>query len=87
MMIRTPVTSLYPEIDIATKITSDESDVWPFLSARSVSQLLWPLNNAGTTEIKKGLTDAKFYVRLSKNEVEEKQRIVISLEDNGPRLV
>ena len=85
-MIQMPITSLYPEVDIATKITSDESDVWPFLSARSLSQLLWPLNNAGTMEIKRGLADERFYVRLSKSEGEEKQRIVISLEDNGPRL-
>ena len=86
MLIQTPNTSLYPEIDIASKLGTEKGyEATPFMEPRSLTQLLWPLSNAGTLEIRRRLTGQRFFVRFSdSNEYqEESKRVVITLQENG----
>ena len=77
--VQTPNSSLFPEIDIASKATDAPKSQYPLLSpsssygysgssplvqnANSFSSLVAPLNNAGSVEIRKKLANARFYVR------------------------
>ena len=84
MFIQTPNTSLFPEIDIASKIvTEDGYEPHPFLAASSFTQLLWPLSNAGSVEIRRRLAATRFFVRLSDKDVEGNRRVVLILQENG----
>ena len=86
MLIQTPNTSLFPEIDIAAKLGTEEGyEATPFMEPRSLTQLLWPLNNAGSLEIRRRLTGQRFFVRFSHANVfqDESKRVVITLQENG----
>ena len=86
MLIQTPNTSLFPEIDIAAKLGTEQGyEATPFLEPRSLAQLLWPLSNAGSLEIRRRLTGQRFFVRFADtNELqEESKRVVIMLQENG----
>jgi len=79
LYIQTPNSSLFPEIDIASKATDISTSQYPILSpsstyshtgsyplvqnANSFSRLVSQLNNAGSIEIRKKLANARFYVR------------------------
>ena len=86
MFIQTPNTSLFPEIDIAAKLGTEKGyEATPFMEPRSLTQLLWPLSNAGSLEIRRRLTGQRFFVRFSdSNEYQEDtNRVVIMLQENG----
>jgi hypothetical protein len=84
MQIQTPNFSLYPEIDIAARVTGEKGyDPAPFFSPRSFAQLLWPLRNAGSAEVRRRLALTKFFVRFSTNEYDGTRGVVLTLEDNG----
>ena len=88
MTVQVANTSLYPEVDIASKIPTEEKhEIEPFASPYNLSQLFWPLNNAVSTQIRRRLTATRFYVRFSENNYEEPRRVILTLEDNGLRLV
>ena len=86
MFIQTPNTSLFPEVDIASKLGTEKGyEATPFMEPRSLTQLLWPLSNAGTLEIRRRLIGQRFFVRFSDtNEYqEERKRVIITLQENG----
>lgn len=86
MVVQTPNTSLFPEVDIAAKLgTENGYEATPFMEPRSLSQLLWPLSNAGSLEIRRRLTGQRFFVRFSDTSEyqEEGKRVVIMLQENG----
>ena len=89
MFIQTPNTSLFPEIDIAAKLSSENGhEATPFMEPRTLTQLLWPLSNAGSLEVRRRLVGQRFFVRFSdSNEYqEERRRVVMMLQDNGMSL-
>jgi len=79
LYVQTPNSSLFPEMDIASKATDMPSSQYPILSpsstinstgsyslvhnGNSFSKLISPLNNAGSVQIRKKLANARFYVR------------------------
>ena len=88
MFIQTPNTSLFPEIDIASKTAADVNHgETPYFedTPRTVSQLLWPLSNACSIEIRRRLRAKRFFVRLLDNESQDggTKNVVIKLQDNG----
>ena len=81
----TPGTSLFPEIDFASKVTSEDKTL--ALAFRSaLPAFLSGLSMAGTFEIKKALERVKFYVHMNLN-VEDPvpgrsmRRSVIEIDD------
>lgn len=85
MLIQTPNTSLFPEIDIASKITTDgtiEAE-----APGSLPEILWPLSNAGSIVIRRALEGIRFFVRFADNELFQedgsRRRVVIKSRDNG----
>ena len=87
MMVQTPNTSLFPEIDIASKLVTDTPNERHYLedTPRSLAQLLWPLSNASSMEVRRRLSPTRLFVRFSDNEFQDdgNKRVIIKLEDNG----
>jgi hypothetical protein len=84
MRVQTPNTSLYPEIDFASKVVADDSlETTPFAPLTSVSQLLSPLNNATSVEVRRRLNLRRFFTRFSANPFDGQRKVVLTLEDNG----
>jgi hypothetical protein len=87
MIIQTPNTSLFPEVDIASKLATDTPNERHYLedTPRSLAQLLWPLSNANSMEVRRRLSPTRFFVRFSDNEFQDdgNKRVIIKLEDNG----
>lgn len=87
LRIQTPSSSLYPEIDIASKIATEDSyKANPFAPTQSLAQLLWPLSNSESLGIRRRLALSRFFVRLSDNEYEGSRRVVLTLQENDMRL-
>ena len=85
-MVRiTPTTSLFPEIDFASKVARSPgatSSVYPQPgSCGSLPNVLSRLSNANSYAIRKGLTPSKFYVRAETWDVEGDRPI--STMDDG----
>jgi hypothetical protein len=87
MFIQTPNTSLFPEIDLASKTAADvnHGEALYFEDPRTVSQLLWPLSNSYSIEIRRRLRARRFFVRLLDNDSQDggTKKVVIKLQDNG----
>lgn len=58
----TPGTSFFPEIDFASKVTSEEK---PSALRSALPAFLSALSMAGTVEIKKALERVRFYVHMN----------------------
>ena len=68
LCIRTPNLSLFPEIDIASKVVTERGGQFVHDSSSSVaalSKLLSPLSNSGSIAVRKGLRFLRVYVRPS----------------------
>lgn len=74
--IEIPNISLFPEIDLASKISSCEHS--------SLDKPLRLLNNAGSLEIQRRLANQRFYARLSDDEYRERSvgQLILTLQDN-----
>ena len=85
MFIQTPNSTLFPEIDVASKIgTEDGYEPTPFVESRSLLQLLWPLSNATSLEIRKRLTGERLFSRFSETDLNDgPRRVILTLQDNG----
>jgi hypothetical protein len=88
MFVQSPNTSLFPEIDVAAKSATDVNHgetLYLEDTPRTLSQLLWPLSNAFSIEIRRRLRSKRFYVRFSDNEFQDggAKTVVIKLQDNG----
>jgi len=87
MLVQTPNTSLFPELDIAAKIGTEEGhEPHPFAESRTLIDLLWPLSNAGSITIRRALRGTQFFARFSDREYEGTRRVVLTLQDNGLQL-
>jgi hypothetical protein len=73
MMAGTPGTSMFPEVDFAAKVASASTSIY------SLPYLLSLLSNAGSSEIRKALAPARFYVHI----VDSEKRGSVVLEQ-GP---
>jgi hypothetical protein len=76
MRARIPGTSLYPDVDFASKVASASASVY------SLPYLLSLLSNAGSYEIRKALAPARFYVHVVDSITEK--RPSVSLEQRRP---
>jgi hypothetical protein len=88
MFIQTPNTSLFPEIDLASKSATDVNHgETRYLedTPNTLSQLLRPLSNSYSIEIRRRLHAKRFFVRFSDNEFQDggAKAVVIKLQDNG----
>jgi hypothetical protein len=82
MRIPSPNTSLFPEIDVASKILTDGTYDADWLTpAQSVNQLFSPLSNAESLEIRRRLAFQRFFVRNS-NDYAGNTRTVLTLQDS-----
>jgi hypothetical protein len=84
-MIRTtPKTSMFPEIDVASKVASKDP-ISPAGSRgrRSFQNLLSRLSNSNSHEIRKGLATSSFFVRVADAEVEGTRPVTMMSEENG----
>src|SRR5277367_478169 len=101
LSVQTPNSSLFPEIDIASKATDAPNSQhllspssspiytgsYPLVqNANSFSRLVSPLNNAGSIEIRKKLANARFYVRWADVSGSGMGRVVLRARENGLRL-
>ena len=75
LRVQTPNTSFYPEIDIASKVVADSTDM---------AQLLWPLSNSHSPAIKRRLQRERFFARMEGEHYN--RRVALMLEDNGNAL-
>jgi hypothetical protein len=88
LYIRTPNLSLFPEIDIASKVLAESNyrmdGSYPFVSA--IAKLLSSLNNSGTKEIRRHLAFSRFYVRYATTNDDEAAKgnrpVAISSQEN-----
>ena len=88
MAIIAPKTSLFPEIDFASKVTGHEMGGRDSASWDALTNALGRLSNAGSREIRKGLAGMKFYLRVAETEAENDgvRPITLVSEDDGSRL-
>jgi hypothetical protein len=73
---RIPGTSLFPEVDFASKVASASTSIF------SLPYLLSLLSNAGSYEIRKALAPARLYVHVMDSNTEK--RPSVSLEQRRP---
>lgn len=81
---RTPNLSLFPEIDVASKMVAEGSRV--NRSDYSIAYLLPQLSNSGSIEIRQLLALKRFFVRYSRNAasgVQKSHPVAITLQENG----
>jgi len=84
----TPRTSLFPEIDFASKVMrhgGHNSRCIRLQSRHSFQNVLSRLNNSNTYEIWNALAPSKLYIRVADSEVEESRPITMIWERNGWR--
>jgi hypothetical protein len=82
-----PKTSMFPEIDFASKVTGHEMRGRDSASWDALTNALGRLSNAGSREIRKGLAGMKFYLRVTETEAGNGVRpITLVSEDDGSRL-
>jgi hypothetical protein len=81
MRIHAPNTSVFPEMDIASKLP----DASHGMGGNSVAQLLAPLSNAESLEIRHRLAYRRFQVQNS-NDYDGKSRAVFALHDQPKKL-
>jgi hypothetical protein len=82
-------TSMFPEIDFASKVTGHQMGAIDSVSWDTLANALSRLSNASSREIRKGLAGLKFYLRVAETGVENDGTRPITLvsEDNaGSRL-
>jgi len=79
-----PKTSMFPEVDFASKVTGQHADT-DSLAAEPLINELARLSNATSREIRTGLARNKFYIRAAEVEVEPQEglRPVTLVSDNG----
>jgi hypothetical protein len=88
LSVQNPNTSLFPEIDFASKVVYGETDDNFRASgpSSSISRLLWPLSNSGTFQIVERLSMIQLYVRIFKNGIcrdDGAGPIILDTQDNG----
>jgi hypothetical protein len=85
MAVIAPKTSLFPEIDFASKVTGHQMGGRDSVSWDTLTNVLSRLSNASSREIRKGLGGLKFYLRVTEPAVENDGTRPITLvsEDNG----
>lgn len=85
MVIITPSTSLFPEIDFASKVARipvDISSVYPRpQSSESLPDVLSRLSNANSYEIRKEFAPSRFYVQIATSDVEG-DRPISTMDDD-----
>jgi hypothetical protein len=83
MFVQTPITSDYPEIDIAAKITANDfaKKDGP-TTANSNSRLLAPLSDSDSNHIQKCLRSTTISVRFSE-EAEKNRYVAVTVEDKN----
>jgi hypothetical protein len=88
MAIIAPKTSMFPEIDFASKVTGHEMGRRDSVSWDALTNVLGRLSNAGSREIRKGLVGMKFYLRVAETVSENGgvRPVTLVSEDNGSRL-
>lgn len=83
--IRIPKLSLFPEIDITSKVVTESNGQVVHDSSSSIaalSILLSPLSNAGSIAVRKGLRYLRVYVRPAvDHEIQGTQPITLTLEN------
>ncbi len=79
-----PKTSMFPEVDFASKVTEQHANR-DSLAVESLTDELARLSNATSREIRSGLARNKFYIRAAEVEVEPQEglRPVTLVSDNG----
>lgn len=94
MRVQVPNSSLYPEIDFATKCidlnTSNRmSQIGKQRSTTTIARLMYPLSNANSRDIEKRIAASRFYVGVTGNQTKEDAagHVAISLEDGLGSLV
>jgi len=86
LFVPTPNLSMFPEIDVASKVVVTESHLYRGFEAYPISKLLSSLSNASSREIWKALSPYNLYVRYSgawDRRVQKSRSVVITLEENG----
>ena len=90
LRIQVPNASLFPEIDIASKGVAGKSSAPPvdvLGNPRSFSQLVYPLSNSRSGQIRRRLTSSRFFVRSSYMEEDRTiGHVVLTLRENGSPL-
>jgi hypothetical protein len=86
MTRKSPRTSLFPEVDFASKVARTGVPVSP-RHARSQSRdsfqnVLSGLSNADSREIRRGLAPSTFYVRIAEPEFEGDRPVTMTSEEN-----
>jgi hypothetical protein len=84
LRVATPNLSLYPEIDVAGKVVHENSRWTNRQSHYSISGLLSSLSNAGTADIRKQMSFARFYTRVSNTGVGRREQppVIIALQES-----
>ena len=82
-LVKTPRSSLFPEVDIAAKM-GDSLDYTTSRFSHYDSFLEWAssLYNSESSQIRRRLASSKFLVRSSDWEVEEKRPIIVTLQED-----
>ena len=88
MAIIVPKTSMYSEIDFASKLTGTEGYTVSRDSRSSLPNVVSLLSNSNSREIRKGLADSRFYVPVPHSEIEGEGNRPVTLisEGNGVSL-
>jgi hypothetical protein len=87
MVKTTPKTSLFPEIDFASKVARSGSYMSPRYTRSgprySFQNLLSRLSNSDSYEIRKGLAPSRFYARGDDSDVGGNRPFTMMLEENA----
>jgi hypothetical protein len=94
MHVQAPNSSLYPEIDFATKcIDLNPSNRIPEIGKQrpknTIARLMYPLSNANSREIEKRIAASRFYVGVTGSQTTEDAagHVAISLKNDMGRLI
>ena len=94
MRVQAPNSSLYPELDFATKCidlhTSNRvSQIGTQHSTSTIARLMYPLSNANSGDMEKRIQASRFYVGVTCDQItgDATGHVAISLEDGLGRLV
>ena len=83
MRLRAPNSSLFPEIDIASKIAPEDGhNPHSLAPAHSVTDLLSPLSSSESQKVRRRLASRRFWVQNLKD-YEGRARMVLTVEENG----
>src|SRR5205809_5986544 len=85
MRVQIPNSSLYPEIDFASKCVNLRSE--PTISASSASHLLYPLSNADSGQIRKRIGKTRFFVDVRESAVADEGHVEINTNGKSNPLI